>query len=151
MNLIMPSLFVLLGLYFGARIYSVLGGIDDFFISFVWVLIGVVAIYSTYKVGEAHYNHANYGTQKARYRGGTCLWFIIVCFISPVLINALAVSMKWLGYEVAHAYVLEFRFWGMLFIPIMCITLYRLIRWLIFRCKRFRERLGVGIVERGTL
>lgn len=142
------SLLVFFLIFLSAHTYSLLSGINNFLISLVFVSVGVSMLYIAYKIGEI--NHGLSG-ERVQYRGGMGFWLIVMLFVTPVVINLVAVSVKWFGYEVAHAYISEFRFWGILFIPIMCIASYILIRWLIFRCRRFRERLGIGIIERGTV
>ena len=137
--------------FFGAHAYSLLSGINHI-TSLVFASIGVSILYVAYKIGEVNYGLINHGNKEAvPYRGGMGFWFIVTVFLAPVIINLIARLVKWCGYEVAYVYIHEFRFWGMLFVTIACIAAYTLTRWLIFRYRRFRERLGVGIIERGTV
>ena len=137
--------------FLSAHAYSLLSGIN-YAASLVLVFVGVFALFAIYKSGEANHDLMNYGnTEAAPYRGGMAFWSIIMVLLAPVIINLVARFVKWCGYEVIYIYIHEFRFWGIPFVTIACIAAYTMTRWLIFRYRRFRERPGVGIIERGTV
>lgn len=140
-------------IYIVAKIYGDLVGLgDEFFpISLAVTILGGFMLYVSYLIGNINHNLKHNPNQHISYKGGPCFWFIVLMFTAPIAINFLATLLKWLGYEITYSYLFHFRFLGMIFIPILCVPLYVFIRWLTFRYRRFRERLGVGIIERGFL
>lgn len=149
---IISGLFWISLISFSAYVYSFLSGLDssNFLISVVLIVGGSFLLYISYAVGKVNRIISDPKNCKS-YKGGLLFWTVLATLLTPVVMNCLSIFLKRSHSEVEYGNIYQLRFWGMLLVPPTIFSLYALTRWLIFRFRRFRERLGVGIIERGTL